>query len=448
MSDHPRPLCWLPWLLLATLPLAAETPAGDGLTLRGAATRAAERGPDLGASRAAAAEAEASSRLAEDTFKPEAFALTTPGVSRGLPVDVIGAVPAIFGLEVHQIFYDPQHRSEAIAARAEAVSSASAYERARLNAARAAAEAYARCWSDDAVVAAANRRRAARERTHERVAALLREGRATEVDLGEADLNVARAKLRNLDAESERSLDLAALRRLTGLPTGTEVRLAEAPLGALPAPGSGDALTAAIASDPEIRSANESINLLERAQRLLGGIPEPVVAAEAQYYRLTRANGIDQFYRNFRDNDWSIALSVTYPLWSAGRAHDALAKAQAKLSQTTAHRDARRSTLALEVQRAEAALTRAAAAAQVAEQARVLAELTLRQAQALAGAARGEPGADEVREAELADAEADAAAAEFRLVQARLELLALRGELGNALLGGAGGSSPSGPVTR
>src|SRR5579863_3978306 len=105
------------WLAvpLATIPLAAQPPAADSLTLHGAAALAADHSPDLGAARAAAEVNAFSAKLAEDSFRPEAFATTTPGVARGLPVDVIGAVPAIAGVELRQVFYDPQHRSEAIA---------------------------------------------------------------------------------------------------------------------------------------------------------------------------------------------------------------------------------------------------------------------------------------------------------------------------------------------
>jgi outer membrane protein TolC len=441
-----------PWLLilLTALPLTAQPPPSpsspqtpssssspqsrEPLTLRTATSLAAEHSPDLGAARATAEVNAWTAKLAEDAFRPEAYASTTPGVARGLPVAVLGAVPAIAGVELRQVFYDPQHRAEAISARADAFNSTSSFERSRLDAARAAAEAYARCWADQSSATTAANRIVSREGARARIATLLGSGRTTELELNKADLAIARAKLRQLDANTEREVDLMTLRRLTGLSSGSEIQLGEEPLAALPAPGQGDAVAAAEANDLEIRSATQSIHLLDQAQRMVGGLPLPVVAAEAQYYRLTRANGIDQFYKTFKENDWSIALSVTYPLWTAGRQHDMLARARASLDRSTSQRDARKSMVAVEVERATITASSAEAGATIAHQAHELARQALDQAQILSDAARIDPSELEQRQAELADAEDEATQADLRLFRARLDLLVLRGDLSSTLL--------------
>jgi hypothetical protein len=74
---------------------------------------------------------------------------------------------------------------------------------------------------------------------------------------------------------------------------------------------------------------------------------------------------------------------------------------------------------------------------------RALAAEAARQARLLAAAARAELGTVEVREVELADAEEEAARAELRLFQARLQLLALRGDLEAALLTSSAGAAAS-----
>jgi|HubBroStandDraft_3_1064219.scaffolds.fasta_scaffold01224_4 outer membrane protein TolC len=444
-----HPGAWIVLGVLAARGLGAQAPADPAptsqaapgspvpLTLRRAAALAVEHSPGFGAARAQAAAGEAQARLAEDAFAVEAVFSTTPGYSRGLPVAVAGRVPAVAGVEAHKTLYDEQRRSEAIEARAEAIGQRSGFESARLAAARAGVEAYAEAWAGDAAAAAADRRLQAQGRARERVEALRREGRATDLELEQARLAEARAKLRRFSARTERDLDRGELRRLTGLPPDHPLPLGEDPAAVLPAAGPGPALAAARANDAELRYQGQQIDLLDRAARLRGGIPAPTVEAEAQYFRLSRANGVDQFYRTFKSDDWSIALAISYPLWSGGRLRDATAKSEANRSRLGEQRRAREQELARQAERAEAAAAEAAAAADVAHQARAVGAEAARLARVLAGEGRGEPGAVEARETDLADAEEEAARADLRFFQARLELLALRGELAPALLGDA-----------
>ena len=88
-------------------PASGQAPPAGPLTLRRAAERALARAPEASSARAQAAEADADARAAAATFGPRAFATTTPGYSSGLPVEVAGRVPSVFGVEVHQTLYDP-----------------------------------------------------------------------------------------------------------------------------------------------------------------------------------------------------------------------------------------------------------------------------------------------------------------------------------------------------
>jgi outer membrane protein TolC len=467
MNEFPPKPCTVRFCILVALmspllgrPLAGEAAAAErvaaqtssppvaSLTVRQAAALAVEHSPTFAAARAGAAFGEASARLAEDAFATEASFSTTPGASRGLPVAVAGRVPAIAGIEVHKTLYDEQRRSDAIEARAEAIAHRPGFENARLAAARAAAEAYGQLWADEAIAAAAERRLAGAAVARERVEALQREGRATDLELEQARLVEARAKLRRFSAETELDLDRAELRRMTGLPPDRPLALAEEPAAGLPAPGAGTTLEAARVNDPDLRYQNEEIDLLDRAAKLRGGIPAPSVEAQAQYFRLSRANGVDQFYKTFKSDDWSVAIAVIYPLWSGGRLRDSEARSAANRSRLVEQRRARQAELEQQAERAQAALAQAEAAVAVARQARAVGSEGLRLARLLAGEARLEPAAVEAREAELADADEEAARAEARFFQARLALLTLRGELGPALLGDAATSGNPGTVAR
>jgi outer membrane protein TolC len=427
---------------------AAEPSEAPPLTLRRAAELALANAPEIAAARAATLGEEASARLAMDAFRPEADAGTTPGVGRGLPVAVNGHVPAVASFDLHQTLYNSLLRSEALEARAGAATTSAGHERARVQAARAIADLYARCWSGQQLLAGAERRLRAHEAMAKRAAALHEEGRATDLDLAQARLREAKARLRRMEVAAARDVDSWELRRRLGLAAGAPLPLPEDPLAGTPDPsrtlGEGS-LEAARAADPDLRSAARALELLERARRLRLGFLAPVtVDADAQYSRLTRANGIDQFYVKFREDDWSIALAVTVPLWTGGRLRDGLARVEAGIDRLEQQRRARAEQIAIDVHRAEAALDQAQAATALARQASAVAGEDLSISGALAAEGRGNPDDLDGREAALADAQEEEIKATAALLTARVQLLAARGEL----LGALGIGEPSTPAQR
>src|SRR5260370_131295 len=177
-----------------------------------------------------------------------------------------------------------------------------------------------------------------------RAAALHAEARATDLDLAQARLREAKARLRRLETAAARDADLWELRRRWGLAADAPLVLPEDPLQGTPEPAreidlrpgdrgdGGDladlrsgnpgdvadladlragALAAARAADPDLVAAARSIELLERAIRLRHGfLAQVTLDADAQYSRLSRANGIDQFYVKFREDDIKATASL------------------------------------------------------------------------------------------------------------------------------------------
>src|SRR5580765_7869117 len=135
-------------LVLAASPaLAQAPPPADALTVRRAVELALEHAPEVAVSRAEADEALSSARLSRDSLKPFASISTTPGYSSGLPVQVAGQVPSIFGFEVRQTLYDPSRRALVYDAEAAAAGAQGAYAKASTAAARAATLSFARVWT-------------------------------------------------------------------------------------------------------------------------------------------------------------------------------------------------------------------------------------------------------------------------------------------------------------
>jgi outer membrane protein len=427
---------------------AAPADAPAPLTLGRAVELGLANAPEIAAAQAAVQGDRAAARLAADAFHPAAEVSSTPGVGRGLPVAVAGRVPSIVTFDLHQSVYNNEQRSQGLAAQARATTSAAGWQRARVQAAREIADLWSRCWSDQQLLAGTERRLAAYQAIGQRTAALRAEARATDLEVAQARLREAKARLRRMEVAAARDVDLWELRRRLGLPADAPLALPQDPLAGIPEPSRdlrAGAVEAARAADPDLRSAVESIALLERARQLrLGLFSEVTVDADAQYSRLSRANGIDQFYVKFRVDDWSIALAVAVPLWSGGRRRDGLAQAEAGIERLKEQRRARAEQIEIEVHRAEAALDQAEAAAGVARQAAAVAEEDLRIAGALA--AEGRAGADDTdsREAALADAREEAIKAAAGLLTARVQLLAARGELLAGL--GVGGEAAPAPA--
>ena len=438
------------FLAACTLPCAAvsgQATSAEPLTLRRAAQMALAHAPEVAVSRASADEAAASARQARAELKPQAFASTTPGYSSGLPVQVAGQVPSVFGFEVRQTLYDPLRRARAFDAAAASSAARGSFERASAATARAVAMSYGRVWAGQKRLADARRRVEARETISRRIASLRREGRARDLDVENAGLQVARAKQKLLDQQAELDLDRLELARLTDWPSGVPLALSEDPLAGLPEPAAADHLPAARAFDPEMRALDERIEALRHSASLLLGSWHPVVEAEAQYLRLASFNNFDQYFVKFKENNFTVGVSVVVPLWTWGRFEESRAAARARLAHVEGERRGRERDLELAVRRSEAESARAAAEAALSRRATSVAREELRVARSLADEGRGEPDAVETREIAMTYAEDDEANAGEGLLAARAKLLELTGELTGSLLGAPGEASVSGPAS-
>jgi len=408
---------------------SAEVAAPEPLTLRRAAELVLARAPQLAVMRAEEAEAGADARLARDASHPEAWLTTTPGYSKGLPVAIAGRAPALAGVEVRQNLYDAARLAEALESGARGEIARGARETSAKGAVESVLTAYARCWGNEKAVSAARERERVLETVVARLTALRAAGRETDLEVERARLQLARGRQHRLDLESEQDLDQFELRRLTGWPANLPVVLAEDPLAALPPTTPADDLALARATDPELRSLDSAIDALERSARLRERKFAPVVDAEAQYARLSRANNYDQFYRKFEADNWIVGVSVAIPLWTGGRLADAASKARASRDRLAARRRLREEEIETLVRRVEREVAIAGAGLSVARQAESVAQEELRVARALSEEGRGDPGDAAAREAGLLEARGQTAQAGLETFLARVRLLALRGEI-------------------
>lgn len=422
----------------------AQMPPPPAITLRQAAELALARAPDLAAAQATARERAASARLAGDELRPQAWLMTTPGYAHGLPVAIAGSVPAVAGVAWRTILYDRATRVEVLQREAESRAAAGRSERTRIEVVRDVLIAFSHCWEDDRIVTAVRQRQEAAEQILEHTLVRQAAGRCTELEVEQARLNLARARMHALDLETERDLDRLELSHLTGVPATQLSVPPDDPLGALPDVPHENDIEAAQAADPELSAATRSIALLSTAADLAAATAGPVVQAEAQYARLSRANHYDSFYRRFVADDWSVGISVVLPLWSGGRHGDAAARAAASLERMQNERRSRASALEMQTRRAVWSADRTRAGASLAREATVVAQEALRIAHARAKEGRGDTDEVEHREIGLADAKEEEVRSEASCFAARVELLALRGDLLGAILDLQAPAPPSG----
>jgi outer membrane protein TolC len=402
------------------------------LTLRRAAELALDWAPQLAATRAARDEGSASARIAADALHPSVWLSTTPGYSTGLPTLVAGSVPAYGSILVRQTIYDPWKKNDALQAEARAADLEGALESGCAETVRAAVTAYAKCWTDERRAEAARRGLSAAEATLQRTIALFDEGRRTEIEVERARLQAARAKQKVLNAESDRDLDGLELKRLIGWPATAPMRLSSDTETALTEVSAADNLAAARAADPQLKSLGRQVELLARSARI-SEKRWPTIEASVQYQRLP--SYYSKYYNSFNENDFSFGVSFIIPIWAGGRIDDTEAKAKASALRAESERSARESDLEVAVRRAEAAVARADAEHSLSRRAQGIAEQDLAATELLSREGRLEAAAVDERRLLLADAEEDTTKTALAVLEERVLLLALRGELARTVLG-------------
>ncbi len=403
----------------ATAPLRAQTT----LTLQEAVSRAVTHSPELRVMRAAVAEAQANALVAQQAFRPAASVSTTPGYATGLPIAVLGQVPAIGTIETHKLFYDVAARAEELAARVEIESATTQFELRTRDTAQAAAELSARHAADQALVDAATRRLSSQETVLARTNALRSEGRARDLDVDRAALQVSTARRAALQAQTRLKMDELRLRHLIDWPADQPLHVRAEPPATFPP----DNLAVAEKNDPVVRSLNRQTEQLQRATEQQRRVFQPTVATQLQYSRLF--DRYSRFYLHFKPDDLSVGATINLPLWTGGRRASAIAKLTAQLQRVTAETQRRQNDIEISVREAEADLQDALAESELAMRAHELAAETRRVSEAMAREGRGEANDVPLAEAALADADEQVATANLHLAMARARILVLRGEL-------------------
>ncbi len=411
------------WLVVL---FAATTAPAQTLSLREVVDRAVASSPELRGMRAAVAEAAANTLLAQQAFHPSASISTTPGYATGLPVAVLGSVPAIGTVEAHQLIYDASTTANVLAAHAEVEAASAELDARTRETARSASELYAHYASGQALLDATRRRVTAYETILARLDAMRQEGRVRDLDVDRAALQVSTVHRAMLQAETALQLDELRLRRMIDWPAGQPLNVQPEQIPANPSiPG--DSLTVAQKNDPALRSLTLRVEQLQRATALQRNLFRPTIAAQMQYSRLFDRYG--RFYLNFKPDDFSVGATIDLPLWTGGQRAATVSKLTAQLERASAQLQQRKDAIEISVREAEAGLKDAISESELAGRMHELASETLRVSQAMAKEGRGEANDVTLAEATVAEADEEVATGDMHLRAARARLAVLRGEL-------------------
>ena len=383
------------------------------LSMQDAITSAIAHSPEIRALEAQVAQARANAAVS-DAFRPSASISTTPGYGNSIPLEVLGQMPSIATVEAHKIFYDPAARAEVTVTQSESDAAAAHLEMRKREIAGSTAELYARVAAGPALVASAQRRFDAYQIMAAHTEALGREGRAREIDVNRAQLRVAAANRVLLAARSRLELDQLRLEKLTGVAAGFS-----------PSDG-GLKAVAPPKEDPQLTSLDKQIVALQSVIASQHGF-KPTIAAQVQYSRLF--DRYSRFYTNFNPDDFSVAASITFPIFTSSRRMAATERVNAQIQELMAMRDARRTELELLAREAETDVKQAEAERELAQRTLVVARDGLRIAESLASEGRGEANDVPLAQIALADAEDEVSNADAHVAAARARLVIARGEL-------------------
>jgi len=257
----------------------------------------------------------------------------------------------------------------------------------------------------------------------EQAEAFVRAGTAAQADVIRARAAAAGALAELVAARGQVDTTMAALRSAMAIPLGQPVRVSDPEVPAVPTIAASDASAEAVRQRAEVRRAEADVrnaDLALRLARLAAGLHVNISASAS--VQVTPDPG---------QAGWSVAATVSHPLFDAGQARAAVAEAAANLGAATARRDA--TVLQVQTQAYQAAVGLGSASAR-AEATRVSAEAAQEALRVTEGRYRAGVGTL----VEVLDAQADAAEARVAAVQALYDLhqavVTLQYALGRALV--------------
>lgn len=337
------------------------------MTLKEAVDLALRQNPDLVMSRLEEQKNWLEVRVAHDPFVPKVVVGSGAAYSNGFPMSIEGSAPSVFRADAVGTVFNRALSYRLAQARENArgaqLDTAAKREEVALRVANLFldAEKAARCLE------LARKQVENLQKVAEEVALQVREGRALDIELQRAKLNLATVRHKVLSLEAEQETAESALALALGFDITDKVRAAgeNRPVPNIPADEDA-AVQGAVETNRELRrlqSLLASKNLeskASRAERL------PVVDLVAQYSIFAKYNNYEEFFNRFQRHNGQLGVSVRIPVYASHAAQARAAQADLEVSRLRINMQKTRNDVSLAARRCFHDVKRAESASEVA----------------------------------------------------------------------------------
>ena len=299
-------------VLMAATALGAEVHV---LTLPQAVDLALKQSPDLVMAKLDEQKAIEQVRVAKDPFTPRIMVGSGLAYSSGFPMSIEGSAPSIVQANATQFLFNRQQSYVVGQAKQDARTAAVVTAQRREEILFRVASLFLDAERAGRVAAAARKDLESLQQVREATDARVKGGRELPLEAKKAALNLALARQRLENHESDQENAEAMLANVLGFSPDDRVRPAASERTPPAMPSSVDAaIEAAMRSSNEIRRIRSQIVSKgleirgERAARL------PRVDLVAQYGLFARFNNYEDFFRKFQRNNGQLGISFQLPL--------------------------------------------------------------------------------------------------------------------------------------
>ncbi|HEX8984236.1 MAG TPA: TolC family protein [Bryobacteraceae bacterium] len=337
------------------------------LSLKDAVDLALKQNPDVLLARLDERKAEQDVRLARAPFVPKVVVGSGLAYSSGFPMSIEGATPSILQANAIGNVFNRQQSYTIGAAKESRRGAAIDASLRQEEVVYRVADLYLETGKAVKIAGLVKREIEALSGVLDSVRARVGEGRELPIEARKAELNLARARYRTLDAEANVTGLGTALAAILGMEPGDQVRPVDAEQPVPEVPDSPEAaIHQALEASKEIRSLESKLVAkgldvrAERAARL------PKLDLVAQYGLLARYNNYEEFFKHFQRHNGQLGISFQLPLLAGPGVDAAAARAESEAAQLRIQVRTARGRIASDTGRAFQDMRRAEAARDVA----------------------------------------------------------------------------------
>jgi outer membrane protein len=341
----------------APLAIYAETYT---LTMKEAVDRGLTRNPDVTLAKLDELRATQTVRLTEDPFFPHVGMGSGLAYNNGMPLSIEGSAPSIVQARVNEeLFNRPQHYAvEQQRETAKSATFATAQKRDEI--AYQIASLYLDADRANRLIDTAGNQLGSFQKVLDTIQARVEEGRELSIDLSQAKVNLARARVRLSNLVSDRDMAERNLALALGYTANDLVAPSSADrAAATPPQDEAAAVEAALAASSDIKRLQSLLTAKGLEIKSTEARRLPQVDLVAQYALFATYNGIQQYFARFQRNNGEIGASIQVPLFSGTGIKAALAPLNTDLQHLRAELQSAKDRITLGVHQSYQGIDRA-----------------------------------------------------------------------------------------